>query len=107
MKEIKNYYRSCEAIKDLFIKTYYSDSYDDSFWVGDEIGGVFCISDEFFGFSDMVTLLENKVSYDKMIDWYGWSLEEHAAGNSVMNLKNYLKSNLYNNDRQEDKTGSA
>ena len=59
-----------------FMKTYFSD--DDgsiamSDWVGDEIGGVLCVSDDlFFGFDDMRYCIDNKVWNEDLMQWYDY-----------------------------------
>ena len=107
MKEIKAYYKACEDIGNLFAKTYYADEEDkdyrpDMYWVGDGYDGPLSINDEFFGIDDMITLLENKVSYDDMMTWYYWCMDEFEKskeGALPLNLKHYLKSNLYKNGK--------
>ena len=92
MKQVKAYYKACEGIKDLFVKTYFEGE-EEVWWIGDNIGGVLGVSDFFFGIDDMMTLLENKVSFDDMMTWYHWSVDNHGK-DGYMNLQNYLKSNL-------------
>lgn len=80
-----------------FMKTYFSD--DDgsiamSYWVGDEIGGVLCVSDDlFFGFDDMRYCIDNKVWNEDLMQWYDYCVRVNLIDGDLHtpNLDYWLK----------------
>ncbi len=93
---IRDYYISCENIKKLFKKTYFRKN--NVIWVGDTIGGIIEVCDCYFSLSDMVTLLKNNVSFNKMMGWYENTIEDYDKhGHISISLENYIKfGKLYN-----------
>lgn len=93
MKEIIQYEKACEAIKDKFIKKYFKDAYNDWFWVGEKIGGVFYINNYYFNIDFMITALKYKATIDQIFDYYNaevdYGLREDQG--QKFNFKNYLK----------------
>ena len=79
-KALKKYYKACEELAEEFKKAYFSDAYDDFFWVGDEVGGCFSISDYFFSVADMVTILEVKPDWDRLFDVYYYQVDCYTEG---------------------------
>jgi hypothetical protein len=95
-KALGNYYAACESILVKFTMQYYCDKetkltdvYID--WVGDQIGGVASINDEFWSMDDMVTALELDYPNKKLFEWYWYSVDERMENRSPINMRNYLK----------------
>ena len=90
MNCLKKYYEACELIAQEIVKRY-GDS-TDSFWVGDDIGGVFCLSDCFLSVNEMVELIELDVTEEEFFDWYYWRLDLWEQEKEVrLNLKNKIR----------------
>lgn len=63
----------------------------ETFWVADEIGGVFYINDYWFSFENMKTAIDNKMPSSLVFEHYDLSLEKHTVGESFPNLISYYK----------------
>ena len=91
-KELKNYEKACESLKDAFIKSLYSEGAeeilsDDGFWIGGKIGDVFSWFDYFISVGDMANYFKYECTPDQFFDWYDQWLEEEGG----INMKHYLK----------------
>ena len=49
--------------------------YEDSYWVGDEPGGIACIGDYFVRFVEMAYDIDNDVPEEMFLKWYDYDLE--------------------------------
>jgi len=93
-KELKNYEKACESLKDAFIKSLYSDAEavdtilsNDGFWIGDEIGDVFSWYDYFISVDNMANYFKYEYTPDQFFEWYDHWLEDDGR----LNMKHYLK----------------
>ena len=79
------YYRACEALTEKFIKIYYCDPHTpvgdmDWFWVGDDIGGVLFVNDDYWSFEDVKVALAYEIPKNTLFAWHSDSLD-HAMEN--------------------------
>ena len=58
MHTLKQWEQATDNLRGVFIEKYFSDVSVDSYWVGDEIGGILFINDFFFNLSNMVDYLK-------------------------------------------------
>lgn len=73
-----------ELIKDYDLDPSYG------YWVGDEIGGVYCNGDMFsVSFNDMIFIVDNGISKDEFLEWVDYCLWAHEFGQTVPNLKSW------------------
>jgi len=91
MKQLDNYFKSCEAIKQVFIKKYFGSVASGVYWVGDKIGEVLAVNDYFFDVNFMVYCLKFKVSVKKMFAYKDYEIKKGLAGKTPFNLINWLK----------------
>jgi len=98
MKVITNYRKACEEVAKAFIGKYYPGSHYcddwDSYWVGDEIGGVFYICDRFFNIDRMIEALELKATHKQLGEYEDAELEaaiKEPSENLKVNFRNYVK----------------
>lgn len=96
MKVITNWRKATEALAKVFTKKYFPDEVygKDTFWVGDEIGGVFSVSDYFFDVNRMIECLELNATFEQLSDYYYDSLDycmENPDKPMHTSYKNYLK----------------
>lgn len=56
-------------------------------WVGGEAGGVACVGDYFIGMEDMMTAVDNDLSFDEFLEWYDYCL---AIGSGSPNLRSWV-----------------
>lgn len=90
MNILKKYYKACEEIAQEIVKRYGDPIY--SFWVGDEIGGVFCLSDYYLSINEMVELIALDVTDEEFFEWYYWRLDLWEQEKEVpLNLKNKIR----------------
>lgn len=77
---IENWREATEQVADAFVEKYFPDQERcfnklDVYWGGDEIGGVFYISDMFFDVDRMIEALELDATFDQLYDYYHASVE--------------------------------
>ena len=101
--------KSCfEGLVKEYLEAILTGEYYFDYWIGDEIGGVACISNEIFiGFDEIRFCVDNNILLDVFWDYQDWIVDEHFKKpkedkckdfvtekylkNSVMNFKNWLK----------------
>lgn len=73
----KNLKQKYEAVAQDYrlelIKKFYPNEevpYDDSYWVGDEIGGVLELNQDFYDYDTIRYIVDNNVQYDTWEEWY-------------------------------------
>ena len=77
-----------EYTKEFYtILTDYPYDKDDAYWIGGDYTGVCGIGDYYVGLSDMVLVVDNKISGEDYIDWY-WQYVSEDKGDYI-NLKSY------------------
>ena len=57
-------------------------------WVGDEIGGILCVSDYYIGFNDIKLDIDKDVSKDVFFEYYYWYTVDNEKN---INYRSYLK----------------
>ena len=63
---------------------------EEGWWIGDEIGGMYCNGDAFsVTFEDMVFIVNTGISKDEYLEWVEYSLWAHEFGQVVPNLKSW------------------
>ncbi len=60
-------------------------------WIGDEVGGIADLDDMFINFDDIRYDIDNKVSRNKIFDWYWNSVERAELKVKYMNYPAYCK----------------
>lgn len=94
MKVIENWKEATEEVAKAFIERHFPDEVygRDTYWVADEVGGVFYVCDRFFGIERMIEDLELEATFDQMNDYYDLELELAMKGKKPpVNFKNYVK----------------
>lgn len=95
-KAVKKWREATNELAKAFTKKYYPDARFgiDTFWVGDEVGDVFFISDMFFNVDRMVAAIELNATIDQLHDYHDAEME-HAMKETdkpmPVNFKNYVK----------------
>ena len=95
-KVIEKWREATDEVAKAFAEKYFPEQeYNvDTFWVGDEIGSVFCIADMFFNVDRMIEAIELNATFDQMYDYYDAELEhcqEDSEKPMPINFKNYIK----------------
>jgi len=92
---LSNYEAACNAVCLEFLYRYYVDeSIDDVSWcwVGDKIGGVVDVHDDFHDMATMVEALRLKAPREKFHEWYNYSRDCYIKDQDLKyNLKTYLQ----------------
>jgi hypothetical protein len=81
---------SVDDVAEYFRLKYFGKN-SESWWIAEEVGGVFYINDYFFNLKDMVDFIKYKYSSTKMFEYYEYSLGCAEEGVSPINIKNYKK----------------
>ena len=55
-------------------------------WVANETGGVACVGDYFIGMDDIMTAVDNDLSFDEFLEWYAYCL---IVGQGSPNLRSW------------------
>lgn len=94
-KTLKQRYEElAEEYRKALIKQFYPDEevpYGDSYWVGDEIGGILELNEDFFDFDTIRYIVDNDVQYDTWEDWYQYCKEVGDFGISTPTLEEWCK----------------
>lgn len=106
MKVITNWRKATEQVAIAFTKKYFPDERygKDTFWVSDEIGGIFVVSDYFFGVNPMIEALELKATFEQLSDYYYVSVDycmENPNKPMHTNFKNYVKYGFIGNEQNK------
>ncbi len=96
MKVITNWRNASEEIAKAFTKKYFPDEIygEDTFWVADEIGSIFCVVGMFFDLNRMIEALELKATRAELHNYYDAEIEHYAEGSDnpmPINFRNYIK----------------
>lgn len=97
---ISEYCYGVECLTKAFINKYFPmKRYDCLDWVGNDIGGVYCIADMFIGVDFILDALENNATLDQICNYY-WMLVENASKEPPqpmnVNFTNYIKQDKQN-----------
>lgn len=90
---LKNYQQSIQDIADAFVKKYYGDDISDQYWT-DEIGGIFCANDYYWGVDNMIDALRFKCSKKRLFEWYDLSQDARREGRYCQDLRSYAQYGL-------------
>lgn len=85
----EDYERLANMYLDELVKAYELDP-DNGYWVGDEVGGVYCNGDMFsVSFDDMIFIVTYNVPKDEFLEWVDYCLFAHEFGQPEPNLKSW------------------
>ena len=73
--DLELWYISTQNLAKYFEKKYFGKELEDSYWIADEIGGVYCIADYFFDLSSITDYLKYRYTTDQMFNYYEYALE--------------------------------
>jgi len=82
-----------DILVDKFLEVYFKGDYTSNrYWVGGDIGGVFCINDYFFDIHRIVEAFRYKAPVKKFFEYYELEVDYAIKDKPlVVNLRNYLK----------------
>ena len=84
------YYKACNDILEAFAKEYYVDV-DKDCWVGDNVGDMVCINDDFFiSMQDILLMLNNNVSWEEYFNFYHYNQDCIYSGLHTITLRSWL-----------------
>lgn len=88
---IKNWEIATQAIADEFVRKYYGDDVSEMFWVGDEIGDVLVVNDQFWNVNNMLEAFKYKCSKKRLFEWWDLLVAAGMEGRPCQNLRTYAK----------------
>ncbi len=101
VKEIADFHKACNALAALVNKQLFADPDDPEdtgrtfYWIGDEIGGVCDYDDcDCLNPTDMVLIVEHKMSYDEYAEWRN-ALLDRKDDEPIINLESWLRGARY------------
>jgi len=88
--DVKNFKRYYEMVAEMYV-VYFASMYEfdlrDIDWVADDVGGVLCCGDYFFGYDDVRYCVDNQLKWEVLIGYYDYAI----INKNRINLKNYAK----------------
>jgi hypothetical protein len=88
---VKEWERACNNLAHNFQVKYFGNGAE-SYWVADDIGGIFFINDYFFGMNDIVDFIKYGYGIKDMFTYYDFCLEERKRGRDPrFNIKTWIK----------------
>lgn len=92
---VKKWKLATQAVANEFAAKYFPQEREqDTFWAGNEIGDVFCISDMFFDVDRMIAALELNATIEQICEYYYDEIEYCSNNPSkpmFINFKNFIK----------------
>lgn len=86
MKELDQYEKACEKLKDAFMKSLYpvrKRDFDDAYWIADEIGGCYSWGEWYVSIGTMADYFRYELNPEQFFSWYDDYLDE----NKRLNMK--------------------
>ena len=91
MKDLKEEYaKVCNAYRKLLCEHFDID-FDNSFWVGGDVGRVLELNDYYVNFDDVIYLVDNNISFDVFSEWYDYNIRLKSIDFDIVtpNLKKW------------------
>ena len=99
-----DYKKACDAYLHRFCELIEMDEYYAD-WV--DVGGIAEIGDYYVSMQDMITAVENNITYNKFIEWYDYTLRCNAVNLTHCNLYNWLHNCPVYTDEQIERLEKA
>lgn len=81
---LTNYELACESIALEFTLQYYADVDSEFYWIGDQVGGLLSVNDEFYDMQFMVEALRLKIGVKKMFEYYEYKMDPKVKSPNKM-----------------------
>ena len=81
--KIKEWEKLTDEITSKFLYDYFDDVDPEYYYIANEIGGVFNYADYSFNFSDVLTCYNLDITFEQLITWYDFCLENHSVNISL------------------------
>ena len=86
-----NYKFACNDILRAFAREY-DVQVTDKDWVGDIVGGIASVNEEYFmSLEEMLLMLNNNVSWTDFLAWWDYNADCKYFGLNTMNLQSWIK----------------
>lgn len=102
MKEIKNWEKATQELVNIFAKKYYTCEDEnrryfnvDMYWVGDEIGDILYIEDDYYNLDRILQALKFNATFEQLRDFQEYEIYcLNKKKDKKINFKNFVKLNL-------------
>ena len=90
---VENWKRATKQLAEAFVTKYYGEkAVLCMFWIGDEIGDILCINDDFYNVDRMVQALELNATYEQLAEFSEYECECREQGkDKKINFKKFVK----------------
>ncbi len=88
-KVLEAWEKATLELVDAFVKKYYGENASDVYWIGDEIGGILVVNDQYWNINNVVDALRWNCSKERLFKWYELFIESRES--PCVNLRNYAK----------------
>lgn len=93
-KELKeNYRKACTDYANTLCEMWELEPNDKrSWWVSDDVGGLFCMNDDtFIGMNEIRYCVDNGIDFDTFSDWQDYCIKCESFGLTSMNLEAFVR----------------
>lgn len=80
-----NYYNSCEELANYFVKRYFGKV--DYYWIGNRIGTVIEVADDFFDMNDMAEFIKNRYTRKQLFDYYDARMDKQMKDETFYSIE--------------------
>ena len=90
---VENWKRATKQLAEAFVTKYYGEkAVFCMFWIGDEIGDILCMNDDFYNVDRMVQALELNATYEQLAEFSEYECECREQGkDKKINFKKFVK----------------
>ena len=102
VKELIEWEKVSQKLAKFFIKKYYGDDLSDCWWVGEDIGGVLVVNDDFYSLDRIVDAVKFDATYDQLCDYNDYEMEcIDDKKEKTINFRNFVKLNRHENHKKD------
>ncbi len=100
-KELLNWEKETNKLKNIFIKRYFGKDASDIFWVANITGEILMVNDYFFSLDRIIEAIRYNATREQLFDFYDLELATISEEKKMeIDFRNYVKLNMERNYEQ-------
>jgi hypothetical protein len=92
MTKLQKYEKACNELATAFFEKYY-DGKGSWYWIGDQIGGMMAVNDDFIDMFNIAETIRLNLTYEQLSAWMDYGCEGKKPD---YNLRSFFKLKIYN-----------
>jgi len=76
MKELERYNKACIDLTNKFVEKYYDGDFSNVYWIGDKVGEVLSVNDDFYNMYHIVDAFLYELKPNELHKWYYLNMEK-------------------------------